>query len=39
MTDAEAVECFWVDTPFRGWQGEGAGVTPYVRYLTEIAEF
>lgn len=32
------VECFWSeDTPFRGWTGGGRGVTPYARYLREIA--
>ena len=35
-------ECFWTaDTVFGGWQrdGRGSGVTPYDRYLAEIAEF
>lgn len=31
---ADAIECFWrADTPFRGWQQEGAGATGYLRYL------
>jgi hypothetical protein len=34
----DAVECFWSDEPFRGWQARGAGVTPYLRYL-ELAGF
>jgi hypothetical protein len=38
-TDADAVECLWSETrPFRGWQNEGAGATPYGRYLREVAE-
>lgn len=37
---ADALECFWrSDAPFRGWQNAGAGVTPYDRYLREIAGF
>ncbi len=36
----DAEECFWnSQTPFRGWQATGRGVTSYWRYLTEIAEF
>jgi hypothetical protein len=34
-----AFECFWVAVPFRGWQLEGPGVTPYETYLTTIAGF
>jgi hypothetical protein len=38
--DPERSECFWrPDAFFRGWQASGAGVTPYERYLREIAEF
>lgn len=38
--ETTAVECFWSEeTPFRGWTGEGSGVTPYARYLREIAGF
>jgi hypothetical protein len=37
LPDAE--ECFWTDVPFRGWQGEGKGVTSYNRYLSEVARF
>jgi hypothetical protein len=34
------LECFWnADARFRGWQSDGGGVTPYERYLREIAEF
>ncbi|MGE0157781.1 MAG: hypothetical protein AB7T31_00140 [Gemmatimonadales bacterium] len=36
---ADAEECFWRDTPFRGWQARGAGVTPYAYYLRDVAEF
>jgi hypothetical protein len=33
-----AVECMWrADARFRGWQASGDGVTPYERYLREIA--
>ena len=33
-----ALECFWdEDARFRGWQGAGHGVTPYARYLREVA--
>lgn len=36
----ETTECFWsLDAPFRGWTGEGPGVTPYARYLFEIGGF
>ena len=35
---ADVMECFWSDEPFRGWQAEAAGVTPYFRYL-ELAGF
>jgi hypothetical protein len=35
-----ASECFWTsDTRFRGWQLSGRGVTPYERYLREVAGF
>jgi hypothetical protein len=38
--DPDAQECFWrADVPFRGWQADGAGVTPYDRYLREVAGF
>lgn len=38
--DPSAVECFWrADAPFRGWQNAEVGVTPYERYLREIAGF
>jgi hypothetical protein len=38
--EASAVECFWhPDARFRGWQPHGNGVTPYERYLREIAGF
>ena len=33
----DAVECFWSERPFRGWQGRGEGVTPYLRYLRHLA--
>jgi hypothetical protein len=34
----DALECFWTPgQPFRGWQGEGQGVTGYHRYLVEVA--
>lgn len=37
---AAASECYWTsDTRFRGWQLSGPGVTPYERYLREIAGF
>lgn len=33
-------ECFWrLDRPFAGWQKDAQGVTPYARYLIEIAGF
>jgi hypothetical protein len=35
----EAVECFWSDAPFRGWQLQGAGSTAYLVYLERIAAF
>lgn len=35
----DAVECFWSEKPFRGWQGEGEGATPYVRYLEQVAGY
>jgi hypothetical protein len=35
-----ASECFWrLDRPFAGWQKGSPGVTPYARYLYEIAGF
>jgi hypothetical protein len=37
---ATASERFWkLDTRFRGWKPSGAGVTPYERYLREVAGF
>lgn len=37
-TAPDALECFWDgDARFRGWQGTGDGVTPYERYLREVA--
>lgn len=37
----DAVECFWTERPFRGWQNEGGdgGATAYLRYLKEVAGF
>jgi hypothetical protein len=35
---ADALECFWSEEPFRGWQARGPGLTPYLRYL-EMAGF
>ena len=32
-------ECFWSGRPFRGWQEDAPGVTPYLRYLDEVAGF
>jgi hypothetical protein len=38
--DPERIECFWDPVVlFRGWQAAGRGVTPYERYLREIAGF
>jgi hypothetical protein len=38
--DPKRTECFWrSDASFRGWQPSGVGVTPYERYLREIAGF
>lgn len=35
-----ARECFWDhEARFRGWQESGSGVTPYDRYLREVAGF
>jgi len=31
------VECLWSDERFRGWSESAEGVTPYARYLTEVA--
>lgn len=40
LVDANAMECFWVaDRLFAGWQKHGPGVTPYTRYLHDIARF
>jgi hypothetical protein len=36
---AEAVECFWRDDPFRGWQEPARGATAYAAYLGRVAEF
>lgn len=34
MVATGAIECFWSDRAFRGWQGDAhPGVTPYRRYL------
>ena len=34
LVAAGAIECFWSERPFRGWQGDAhPGVTPYRRYL------
>lgn len=35
----DRVECFWTERPFAGWQDAAAGVTPYLRYLTDVAGF
>jgi hypothetical protein len=35
---AGATECFWSDTPFRGWQASGEGSTPYLHYLRYLDE-
>lgn len=38
--DSTAQECFWrADASFGGWQAAARGVTPYDRYLRDIAEF
>lgn len=38
--DPSGVECFWrADALFRGWQNAEVGVTPYERYLRDIAGF
>ncbi|HET9984124.1 MAG TPA: hypothetical protein VFQ38_11075 [Longimicrobiales bacterium] len=38
--DPRRTECFWDPANlFAGWQDDGPGVTPYRRYLTEIAGF
>ena len=40
LVEPSAMECLWrPDAPFRGWQGSGAGVTGYARYLKDIAAF
>lgn len=42
LTASDVEECFWTaDARFSGWQeaGSGEGVTPYERYLSEIARF
>jgi hypothetical protein len=37
--NTEVTECFWDRaTPFAGWQN-GSGVTPYHKYLVEVAGF
>jgi hypothetical protein len=40
LVDAQTTECFWQpgDT-FGGWQPAAPGVTPYSRYLNEVARF
>ena len=36
---SDALECFWTEHSFRGWQPDAPGVTSYARYLDEIAGF
>lgn len=39
QVEQDAVECFWSHHEFRGWQREGDGATPYLRYLEQVAAY